>query len=188
MTTREALSEYYRNSPFDENETLTQDWVQFYAGKRFISVPNFKMRKRLIQYHDLGHMLTKYSNSRVGEGEVSAWELGSGICHCHPSAFFGIFGLATGIRFSPSRMKKAFFRGRNSKYLLKYPLEEFLDKSYQEAQEQIFNRTRNCFSKIVDWPLFILCFVSASLLYPFLIFVSVLQNNKSNAELKNSKP
>jgi len=167
MTIGEALSQYYENSPFDENETLTQDWVKFFAGKHFITVPNFPMRKRLIRYHDLAHMLTGYKNSRIGEGEVSAWELGAGFMHFHPSVFFGLFGLSTGLIFSPKRMKEAFLEGRKSNYLMQYDLNYILNQNESEFRELIL---------FLDYPLLVLCFSLSALLYPVLLLISTVQS------------
>lgn len=35
-------------------------------------------RRKYLKYHDLHHLMTRYSVGRIGEGEVSAWELGTG--------------------------------------------------------------------------------------------------------------
>ena len=55
--------------------TLT---VPVYTGCILVPLPNIETRRRYLKFHDLHHLITGYSVGRIGEGEVSAWELGTG--------------------------------------------------------------------------------------------------------------
>jgi len=175
MTVGEVLREYYDQSVFGEDGGASQDWIQFYAGDYLVTVPNLPMRKKLITYHDLNHLITGYSNSRIGEGEVSAWELGSGMSKLHPSLFFGLFGLSTGLVKNRKRMYQAFMRGRESKSLLGVPLDELKTRDYSKLREETFHRERSNFSRLLDKPLCWACFVVSYAMYPVIVGIALGQ-------------
>lgn len=79
MKVMEYLNNYYDTKPFfGKGGGLQADTVKVYLGPFDLYVPNLTQRKKLIPYHDLHHIVSGYNNSRIGEGEVSAWELGTG--------------------------------------------------------------------------------------------------------------
>src|SRR5262245_1592727 len=54
-------------------------WVRIKIGPIPFAYPNTKARKRLVRAHDLHHLLTGYGTDLLGEAELGAWELGTGI-------------------------------------------------------------------------------------------------------------
>ena len=83
-------------------------------------LPNIETRRRFLKYHDLHHLVTGYSVGRIGEGEVSAWELGTGSMSVSPLlGVMNLIALSTGLVLEPRRMWRAFLRGCASRNL--YP-------------------------------------------------------------------
>ncbi len=54
-------------------------WVRIRIGPIPFAYPNTKARKRLVLAHDLQHLLTGYGTDLIGEAELGAWELGTGV-------------------------------------------------------------------------------------------------------------
>ena len=86
-----------------------------------VPLPNIETRRRFLKYHDLHHLVTGYSVGRIGEGEVSAWELGTGSMYVSPLlGVMNLIALSTGLVLEPRRMWRAFLRGCASRNL--YPV------------------------------------------------------------------
>jgi hypothetical protein len=68
-------------------------------------------------FHDLHHILAGYGIDRVGESEISAWELGSRSCRKPIISIMNLFALSTGFILEPKRVIAAFYRGCRSKNL-----------------------------------------------------------------------
>ncbi len=114
------LEAFYERSGFGPvigKRTLT---VPVYTGCMLVPLPNIETRRRYLKYHDLHHLITGYSVGRIGEGEVSAWELGSGSARVSPMlGAMNLIALSTGLLLEPKRMWRAFERGCRSRNL--YP-------------------------------------------------------------------
>ncbi len=89
-----------------------------------VPLPNIETRRRFLKYHDLHHLVTGYSVGRIGEGEVSAWELGTGSAFVSPTlGVMNLIALSTGLVLEPKRMWLAFRRGCMNRNL--YPAEDY---------------------------------------------------------------
>ena len=120
MTLDEELSAFYRRSGFGEVVGARPRTVQVYTGCLLVPMPNIETRRRYLKYHDLHHLVTGYSVGRIGEGEVSAWELGTRSLFASPLlGVMNFIALSTGLVLEPRRMWRAFRRGRRSRNL--YP-------------------------------------------------------------------
>ena len=103
---------FYRKSGFGESIGARPLTVRVYTGCLLVPMPNIETRRRYLKYHDLHHLLTGYSVGRIGEGEVSAWELGTGSVFASPVlGFMNLIALSTGLVLEPGRMWRAFRRG-----------------------------------------------------------------------------
>jgi hypothetical protein len=101
-------------------------------------LPNIETRRRYLKYHDLHHLITGYSVGRIGEGEVSAWELGTGSALASPTlAFMNLIALSTGLVLQPRRMWNAFVRGTRSKNLYAKKVRADVDAGDWENVEQL---------------------------------------------------
>lgn len=120
MTLQEELTAFYQRNGFGDvigSRSLT---VPVYTGCILVPLPNIETRRRCLKYHDLHHLVTGYSVGRIGEGEISAWELGSGSAFVSPTlGIMNLIALSTGLFLKPRRMWSAFKRGCTSRNL--YP-------------------------------------------------------------------
>ena len=98
MTLDDELAAFHRRSGFGASVSARPRTVPVYTGRMRVPLPNIETRRRFLKYHDLHHLLTGYSVGRIGEGEVSAWELGSGSARISPTlAIMNLIALSTGL-------------------------------------------------------------------------------------------
>jgi hypothetical protein len=121
MTLNEELASFYKRSGFGETLGARPCTVSVYTGCMLVPMPNIETRRIFLKYHDLHHLITGYSVGRIGEGEVSAWELGTGSAFVSPTlGVMNLIALSTGLVLEPRRMWRAYRRGCASHNL--YPL------------------------------------------------------------------
>jgi len=120
MTLPDELAAFYRRNGFGDVVGARPLTVPVYTGCMLVPLPNIETRRRFLKYHDLHHLVTGYSVGRIGEGEVSAWELGTGSAFVSPTlGVTNLIALSTGLVLEPKRMWRAFRRGCSSRNL--YP-------------------------------------------------------------------
>jgi hypothetical protein len=117
MTTKEALIGFYRFNNLNLTADFESHCVRVYIGCLLAPVPNVKARKKYLKFHDLHHVMTEYGIDRVGESEISAWELGSRSCRKPLISVMNLFALSTGFVLKPKKVIDAFYRGCRSKNL-----------------------------------------------------------------------
>ena len=121
MTLQDELTAFYKKSGFGDVVGARPLTVPVYTGCMLVPLPNIETRRRFLKYHDLHHLVTGYSVGRIGEGEVSAWELGTGSVFVSPTlGVMNLIALSTGLVLEPKRMWRAFRRGCRSRNL--YPI------------------------------------------------------------------
>ncbi len=125
-TLQDELAAFYKRSGFGEIIGRRPLTVPVYTGCMLVPLPNIETRRRFLKYHDLHHLITGYSVGRIGEGEVSAWELGTGSVLVSPLlGMMNLIALSTGLVLEPKRMWRAFQRGCRSRNL--YPAAARMD-------------------------------------------------------------
>jgi hypothetical protein len=117
MTTKEALIGFYKFNRLNLTDDFKSHCVRVYIGCLLTPVPNIPARKKYIMFHDLHHIMAGYGIDRVGESEISAWELGSRSCRKPIISIMNLFALSTGFILEPKRVITAFYRGCRSKNL-----------------------------------------------------------------------
>lgn len=131
MTVREALIGFYKYNQLNLTEDFESHCVRVYIGCILAPVPNIPARKKYLKFHDLHHIMTDYGIDRVGESEISAWELGSRSCRKPLISIMNLFALSTGFVLKPKKVIQAFYRGCRSKnlyYMSSEMLEVDIDK------------------------------------------------------------
>jgi hypothetical protein len=122
MTLNQELASFYKSNGFGETLGTRPCTVSVYTGCMLVPLPNIETRRTFLKYHDLHHLITGYSVGRIGEGEVSAWELGTGSAFVSPTlGVMNLIALSTGLVLEPGRMLRAYRRGCASRNL--YPAE-----------------------------------------------------------------
>jgi hypothetical protein len=115
MTIEAELRDFYVCHGFGEVLGARTRTVPVYTGCMLVPLPNIETRRRFLKYHDLHHLITGYSVGRIGEGEVSAWELGTGSAFQSPIlGLMNLIALSTGLVLAPGRMWRAYARGSRS--------------------------------------------------------------------------
>lgn len=156
-TARDHLEELYSNSLFTSPFSDNQSTYKGYIGPFMIDVPNTAERKRIVVYHDLHHLITGYDNSRIGEGEIGAWELGTGLIKYPLPLFLNIGGMSTGVFYSIRRTYSAFMKGTKHKSLYSLNDQDLLAMPYSEVvtfskkikpKNSLFNNIRFIFFTI----------------------------------------
>ncbi|HTJ52962.1 MAG TPA: hypothetical protein VL443_26085 [Cyclobacteriaceae bacterium] len=117
MTTKEALIGFYKFNRLNLTKDFESHCVRVYIGCILAPVPNVSARKKYLKFHDLHHIIAGYGIGRVGESEISAWELGSRSCRKPIISIMNLFALSTGFILKPRRVINAFYRGCRSKNL-----------------------------------------------------------------------
>ena len=117
MTTREALIGFYKFNRLNLTADFESHCVRVYIGCILAPVPNINARKKYLKFHDLHHVMTGYGIGRVGESQISAWELGSKSCKKPLISIMNLFALSTGFILKPTRVIEAYYRGCRSKNL-----------------------------------------------------------------------
>lgn len=117
VTTKEALITFYRFNRLNLISDFKSHCVRVYIGCLLAPVPNINARKKYLKFHDLHHIIAGYGIDRIGESEISAWELGSKSCRKPIISIMNLFALSTGFILSPSRVLNAYKRGCRSRNL-----------------------------------------------------------------------
>jgi len=132
------LAAFYRRNGLGEVIGSRSASVAVYTGCILVPLPNIETRRRYLQYHDLHHLVTGYSVGRIGEGETSAWELGSGSMFASPTlGAMNLIALSTGLFLAPRRMWQAFRRGCSSRHLYSERIRRAVDEGRWATIEQL---------------------------------------------------
>ncbi len=131
MTIEAELKVFYQECGFGETLGSRSRTVPVYTGCMLVPLPNIETRRRFLKYHDIHHLVTGYSVGRIGEGEVSAWELGAGSVFISPMlGTMNLIALSTGLVLKPRRMWQAFRRGCRSYTLYPASRREQVDSGF----------------------------------------------------------
>jgi hypothetical protein len=137
LTLREAAAHHLADEGLEPDAGANSRWVKTKIGPIPFAYPNTKGRKKLLVAHDLHHLLADYRTDLVGEAEMGAWELGTGMDdRTGVRLAIRVFGFA--LPWSPRRVFQAFVRGRNCRNLLGRPLDDAaLERSVAEARAEL---------------------------------------------------
>ena len=112
------LDDFYRKHGFGNVGESRPRTVPVYTGCLLVPLPNIETRRRYLKYHDIHHLVTGYTVGRIGEGEMSAWELGTGSFFRYPIlGVMNLIALSTGLCLDARRMWRAYSCGCRSRNL-----------------------------------------------------------------------
>ncbi|NUP11387.1 MAG: hypothetical protein HOW73_35520 [Polyangiaceae bacterium] len=131
---REARDKYFDINGFGVDGGYSDAWVDFHIGPLYCPFPNTKSRIRAVKVHDLHHILTGYQTDFIGELEIGAWEVGAGCKDFAAAWFLNLSSLGAGVLFAPSRVYRAFIRGRSTDSLYGRPLDDMLGRTVAEMR------------------------------------------------------
>jgi hypothetical protein len=121
MTLREARDRYLAAFGLS-TQTYVEDWVDIELGPLPLRLPSTEARKRVLPLHDVHHALTGYRADILGEAEIAAWELGSGLGRHTVGYVLDLLTLSWATLIAPRRVLRAFLRGRRSDNFYRAPL------------------------------------------------------------------
>ena len=112
-------------------------WFRADIGPIPVWVPNTEGRRRILLARDLHHVLTGYGTDLVGEGEVGAWELGSGMRNRTGRRLaIRVYGFVWPRH--RQRLRAAFLRGRRSRNLVEREIDDrFLDRRVDDVRREL---------------------------------------------------
>lgn len=136
-TLRDARDAYLEANGFS-TAAYTDKFVHFKFGPLYLAFPSTGTRRKAIPFHDLHHVLTGYEATPIGEGEIGAWEVATGLRRLWAGWVLNLFAMGFALLFAPRRVYRAFIRGRHSRNLYgsEYT-EELLDSSVSEMREKL---------------------------------------------------
>lgn len=139
-----ALKKFYEESGFEEDTGKRPAFVDVFVGCLLIPLPNVETRRKYLKFHDLHHVITGFSASQAGEGEVSAWELGTGSL-LHPILMFmNLIAISTALAIIPKRVFSAYLLGCKSKNLYCPKVRRRIESGELNDTEQLKNEFVNC--------------------------------------------
>jgi len=138
MSVQIELEAFYQRVGFGEDTGKRSCSVPVYTGCLLVPLPNIETRYKYLKYHDLHHIMTGYSVGRIGEGEVSSWELGTGSFLRNPLlGVMNLIALSTGLVLKPARMWRAYLRGCQSRNLYAAKTRKAVDANQWESIGQL---------------------------------------------------
>ncbi len=155
-TVREARARYFDHNGFGEGGYESR-WVDLQAGPFRLRFPNSQARVAAVKLHDLHHVATGYKTTWVGEGEMSAWEIAGG-CGSHLAAWvLNLQAMAIGTLLAPSRMWRAFRRGRAGRTLYHGDrMEDWLDRPLDDLRESLDRAPSSAGRVLATFPSYLL--------------------------------
>ncbi|HEY0078777.1 MAG TPA: hypothetical protein VGB73_09040 [Pyrinomonadaceae bacterium] len=137
MTLGDARSLYFDLFGF-KNGGYDDAWVVVKVWRFPIVFPNTKGRLRAVKLHDLHHVLTEYDANWMGETEIGAWEVATGLRKHYQGWLLDLLAFAIGLVINPRGVYRAFMRGRQSSNLYDMEFtEEFLSNRVGEIRRQL---------------------------------------------------
>ncbi len=136
----QALTDFYAQHGFGEELGKRPKTVAVYTGCLLVPLPNIETRNKYLKYHDIHHIITGYSTGRIGEGKISAWELGTGSFFANPIlGVMNLIALSTGIFLDRHAMWHAYKKGCNSSNLYKPKARKEIDDGIWSSVTDLSN-------------------------------------------------
>jgi hypothetical protein len=136
-TLRQGRDAYLEANGFS-TAAYSDRWVHFRFGPFYLLFPSTKSRRAAIPFHDLHHVLTGYQATPLGEAEIGAWEIATGLHRFWSGWVLDLFALGYGVAIAPHRTYRAFIRGRHSRNLYGADYtDELLDTGLDEMREKL---------------------------------------------------
>jgi hypothetical protein len=124
-TLREARAAYFAAQGLPADGGYEDRWVVTWFGPIPFAFPNTAGRRRIARVHDLHHLATGYGTDVLGEAEIAAWEIGSGV-RDKSALRLELRVLGFALPRAPRRIFQAFVRGRGCRNLVDTPCDDAL--------------------------------------------------------------
>lgn len=154
MKLAEARQLYFAENDFCEDGGYSKPTATVYLFGLPFPIPNTESRKKAVGYHDMHHVLTGYKTNNLGEAEISAWELGSGCFEYRFAFFINMLGIYLGLFNSPSRVFRAFVRGRSTQNVYGKDTQALLEQEVDVLRRELGLDQAPKPATVSDWLLF----------------------------------
>jgi hypothetical protein len=115
MSLHDARELFFRLGNLGPDGGYSSRWVRLETKPFPFYFPNWGARVAAARLHDLHHIAADYATDWPGEVEISAWEIASGCAHFHAAWILDLGGFYAGIFIAPTRLFRAFLRGRRAR-------------------------------------------------------------------------
>ena len=137
LSLQEALQKHLLENGFPPDGGASGKWAVVRVGPIPMCLPNIDARRKATAIHDFNHLIAGYGHDAVGEAEISAWELGGG-CRSYWVAWLLDWGaLVLGIFSAPSRLLRAFARGRRTGNLYSTDIDTYLQQPVEQVRRNM---------------------------------------------------
>ncbi|RZG65496.1 hypothetical protein EXE25_13150 [Acinetobacter bouvetii] len=179
-TLNEVIALFYQKNGFGpiagDREPLT---VGVYTGCLIVPMPNIGVRHKYLKYHDMHHILTGYTVGRIGEGEVSAWELGTGSMFRHPIlGVMNLIALSTGFFLKPKRIVHAYGRGLMSSNTYDLKTRQWIDANgdapFSQLKQKKLENKKSVFMPWLRWGEFAFYLSAAMLIHAIVVIPALI--------------
>jgi hypothetical protein len=128
MNGHDAIARFRREQglPADGGEDRWIDWTRMFGLP--VPIPNASVRRPLVPYHDLHHILSGHGTDELGEAFVSAWTMGTGGRQPFWGHLYDLGAVVPGLLRAPRATFAAFLRGRRARNVYAHPVDELLDR------------------------------------------------------------
>jgi hypothetical protein len=149
-TIRSALQQHRADLGIAADGGVDDRWVVMKLGPVPLPFPNTPARRRVVDLHDVHHLLSGFHTDNPGEGEISAWELGSGGCGRYLAAWgLDLAGLML-IVVWPRRVFSAFRSGRRTRNGYRYDFEALEQKTLGQVRRELVRPPRGAFASLTS--------------------------------------
>lgn len=114
MSLLDARALFFRHGNLGDDGGYSSRWVRVEAKPFPFYFPNSSGRVAAARLHDLHHIACEYDTDWTGEVEISGWEIGSGCGRFRAAWILDLGGWVVGLVLAPSRLFRAFIRGRHA--------------------------------------------------------------------------
>lgn len=125
-TVRQALDDYFERNGFGADGGYGLTWIGLRFGPLTVPLYNSQARRRAVPLHDLHHIATGYDTTPLGEAEMAAWEVASGVHDKWFALFINLPAVMYGLVLWPKRTLAAWKAGRVSTSLYRYEYDDWL--------------------------------------------------------------
>jgi hypothetical protein len=133
---RAGLMAYREANNLPPDGGVSERWASVRVGGVPVAYPNIAARRAAVPYHDLNHVVSGYATDLRGEGEIGAWEVGSGCGSLWFAWVIDLAAMVAGLRW-PVRTLRAFARGRQTGNLFGAPYDVSLDRSVSDLRSEL---------------------------------------------------
>jgi hypothetical protein len=137
ISLQDAVRQHLLESGIPADGGINDTWVVVRLGPIPFCFPNTNMRRKTVPIHDLNHVLSGYGHDAVGEAEIGAWELGGGCKGYWAAWILNWSALVPGMLKTPTRMLRAFARGRQTGNLYRTNVEDLRCKPVAEVRKAL---------------------------------------------------